>query len=180
MLSPLSPSCLELSIAPFLHSTFALFCQAPPTIAHWTHEGTAVVIHDLHRFAHEMLPRYFGHCNLVLFVRQLHGFGFRNFKSASGAWEFCHTHFVLEQPERLRYIQRADEDGPTSLQVEMSEIGDQVSHLTALVSHLTQERRCCLATQASTEDADLLDEVFEILELPQQPLTVVPSGSWDY
>ncbi|OQR88151.1 hypothetical protein ACHHYP_07320 [Achlya hypogyna] len=191
MLTPIPAPCADLVIAPFLHATFALFCQAPPSVAHWTQDGTAVVIHDLHRFAADVLPHHFGHSNLVVFVRQLHSFGFRNFHSdTQSSWEFFHTHFILDEPERLCYIQRdasVDEHGLTPLQCEMNDIVDQVSQLTALVTSLTQERRCCLAKEATNgiesfanEDLELLEEVLEILELPQQPLTVVPTASWDY
>ncbi|OQR91341.1 hypothetical protein THRCLA_22473 [Thraustotheca clavata] len=128
----------------------------------------------------KLLMQYFGHCNIIDFVRQLDAFGFRKFKSEFGSyqtWEFFHPYFLRDQPHLLHRVHREeDEDyGVTGIQSEMNEISDQVAQLTVLVTELTRERRCSFAIEATTnlhaEDVALLEEVYELLELPQHQLT---------
>ena len=63
-----------------LHSTYLetydMINDCDPHIASWTKDGIAFVIKDQHKFAKEVLPKFFEH-KFDTFTRQLSFYGFR-------------------------------------------------------------------------------------------------------
>nr|XP_034959173.1 heat shock factor protein 3-like isoform X1 [Zootoca vivipara] len=81
----------------------------------WSPDGQKVCILDDQRFAYQLLPKYFKHCNLSSFVRQLYSYGFKKVMSIKNGtmvavnnspMEFQHPYFIQRKPELLVNIQR--------------------------------------------------------------------------
>ncbi|KAF3679719.1 hypothetical protein FXO38_02619 [Capsicum annuum] len=70
----------------------------------WTNNGTSFIIHDNHRFAVEVLPRFFRHNNLSSFICQLNCYGFK--KVNWDKFEFRHEWFQRGKGQWLKKIKR--------------------------------------------------------------------------
>ncbi|KDO33538.1 hypothetical protein SPRG_19171 [Saprolegnia parasitica CBS 223.65] len=144
----------------FLQKTYALFDEAPATIASWAHEGRTVVVKDPQEFARSILPQYFKHSNFASFVRQLNFYGFRKYKrdemlfgdtcaavAETGMqywWEFYHPKFVRAAPQLMSSIRRKtySEAPPASAPSESDDMGalkEQVSTLQTQYHQLSSQ-----------------------------------------
>ncbi|MCD7455992.1 hypothetical protein HAX54_030419 [Datura stramonium] len=70
----------------------------------WTNNGTSFIINDNHKFAVEVLPRFFRHNNISSFVCQLNSYGFR--KVNWDKFEFRHEWFQRGKGQWLKNIKR--------------------------------------------------------------------------
>ena len=76
----------------------------------WDASGTVIEVRHVSTFCELVLPRYYAHCNLSSFVKQLNMYGFETLsatETAAGlAHAFKHHAFLRGQPELLVYIKR--------------------------------------------------------------------------
>ncbi|PHT52422.1 hypothetical protein CQW23_06884 [Capsicum baccatum] len=102
----------------------------------WTNNGTSFIIHDNHRFAVEVLPRFFRHNNLSSFICQLNCYGFKKvnwdkfefrhewFQRGKGQWlkKIKRKHSKSQMNERLMERQGIDETAAFTIGKEIEEI----------------------------------------------------------
>jgi hypothetical protein len=70
--------------------------------------GRAFCIHDMKKFADEILPKYFSkQGKLVSFVRQINLYGFARIHSGQDAGGYYHELFLKGRPELFTYMRRA-------------------------------------------------------------------------
>ncbi|OIT05653.1 heat stress transcription factor a-6a [Nicotiana attenuata] len=96
---------LQKRACPFVLKIYEMLAdiQFNPLIS-WNGNGTSFIIHDCHKFAAEVLPRFFRHNNISSFVCQLNCYGFR--KISWDKFEFQHECFQRGKGQWLKNIKR--------------------------------------------------------------------------
>uniref|UniRef100_A0A8C4R6R3 Heat shock transcription factor 4 n=1 Tax=Eptatretus burgeri TaxID=7764 RepID=A0A8C4R6R3_EPTBU len=97
-------------VSPFLIKLWTLVDnQETNELIFWSANGQSFLVYDEHRFAKEILPKYFKHSKMNSFVRQLNMYGFckvdaiRDKKDIS---EFEHPCFVRGSSKLLKKVKR--------------------------------------------------------------------------
>ena len=67
------------------------------SVIRWSDDLQRVEIHKKRLFTHDILPKYFHHCQFSSFKEQLHYFGFIKHKHEKGCYAFSHQHFTADQ-----------------------------------------------------------------------------------
>jgi hypothetical protein len=75
-------------------------------VASWSKDGKQLVIHDVNKFADDVMPNYFKHGNYSSFVRQLNIYGFH--KNVGNSLSNCYSHprFQRGKKDLIRSIKR--------------------------------------------------------------------------
>lgn len=125
------------------------------------------MIHDLQKFTHEILPKYFKHSNFNSFVRQLNMYGFHKTKQDPQWREFKHPLFRKGHRELLSQIERrarhAGGNGPSraprssdiedDVKVHLDELDQNVERIWFVVQDLWEHTRVIKDEQASLQQA---------------------------
>ena len=75
-------------------------------IIHWSKDGNYFIIHNLHDFTENILPKYYKHNNYSSFTRQLNMYDFHKRKSSPNEHIFEHKNFIKGKKELLKLIKR--------------------------------------------------------------------------
>eukprot|EP00002_Diphylleia_rotans_P039657 TRINITY_DN9252_c0_g1_i1.p1 TRINITY_DN9252_c0_g1~~TRINITY_DN9252_c0_g1_i1.p1 ORF type:complete len:401 (+),score=94.70 TRINITY_DN9252_c0_g1_i1:56-1258(+) len=75
----------------------------------WEHHGQSFTIREPHVFIQKVLPKYFQHCNMCSFIRQLNLYGFSK-TTEPHMLEFRHPNFIQGRKDSLKLIQRRKTD----------------------------------------------------------------------
>uniref|UniRef100_A0A7C8Z532 HSF-type DNA-binding domain-containing protein n=1 Tax=Opuntia streptacantha TaxID=393608 RepID=A0A7C8Z532_OPUST len=105
---------------PFLTKTFEMvdYPETDPIVS-WGETGYSFVVWDHHKFATNLLPKYFKHSNFSSFIRQLNTYGFR--KVHLDRWEFANAGFQKGKKHLLKTIRRRNHGANNHTRVQQLE-----------------------------------------------------------
>lgn len=126
-------------------------------IISWSKEGNSFVIKEKEKFTLQVLPRYFKHCNLSSFIRQLNKYGFKKVQPIENQkeLEFAHNYFLIDDPELLMKIKRKEPESKECNTVESEDV---------LLKDLFQKVKSLKKTQ------DIFESKLELVENKSQEL----------
>ena len=105
---------------PNLHSRptprrlYELLENESPTVVLWAEDGASFKVNDAQTFCQQVLPKYFRHCKLTSFQRQLNLYGFNHITKGNNAGAYLHHMFLRGRPDLLESIKRTGRKGNNS------------------------------------------------------------------
>ncbi|SSD61291.1 uncharacterized protein SCODWIG_03052 [Saccharomycodes ludwigii] len=115
----------------------------------WSEDGKSFFVHNQEKFVHEVLPKYFKHCKIASFVRQLNMYGWHKVQDVrSGAMEdssddklqFSNTNFIRGREDLLDLIIRQKTNNNHSSTNSINDIDNEIAinNLSANAGVLTK------------------------------------------
>ena len=95
----------------FPHKLYELLSREDAGVIGWNQNGKSFTIHDAPRFCNEVLPRYFRHCKLTSFQRQLNLYDFQRVHVGPLGGAYYHPLFHKDKPMNCDQIKRASKKG---------------------------------------------------------------------
>ena len=80
----------------------------------WAEDGASFKVNDAQTFCQQVLPKYFRHCKLTSFQRQLNLYGFNHITKGNNAGAYLHHMFLRGRPDLLEAIKRTGRKGTNS------------------------------------------------------------------
>lgn len=155
----------------FLQKTYDML--ANPNLAQiisWNSDGTEFTLKDIKEFSSQLLPRYFKHCNLASFVRQLNMYDFHKVRLPGCDNTFKHSNFIRDRVDLLKEIKRKSSE-PNWAVAPVKNF--QKSDMAPIIQKMLELNRKNTATEELIRD---LEE--KVIELTEQKV-VLSAQFWD-
>lgn len=140
----------ERGMATFVAKLVTILDTTDPTIAQWTADGKAFLVHDPKKFGVEVLAKHYKSGNFSSFIRQLNFYSFHKNVKAKDAWEFSHPSFVRGRWDLMRDIKRkTSSEYHVAYDVELGKLRDTLKEVRATVASLRGQLEIATSTIAS-------------------------------
>ena len=126
----------NVGVPKFLKRLYEILQVEDPAIISWTFDGTGFIIHDTCRMELDVLPRYYKHCKITSFQRQLNYFGFRKWtRTQTFVPTFSHPCFLRGNPSLLNCIKRKGSHATVGLSTAVRAASEVTADLGFIVDH---------------------------------------------
>jgi len=126
--------------AAFPRRLFEILSTEDKSVVSWNADGKSFRIINNNLFCNDILPRYYRHCKLTSFQRQLNLYGFQRVHVGPLGGAYYHPHFQRDNVALLlnmkRTVKKSLEEGETSIPTQNRSLSSSSSSLMSSLSRI--------------------------------------------